>query len=405
MHISDSINVSNISHNPDGMSVRIPEGYIWASLDCVALDLLCARYCFKTVTMEEGLRLKEKNCWITEFVHHVPLAKVEGRDIITIEGLDSPLFRYNLYRYAEERGVGNQDYYVTGWDSVTDTPLASLAGHFGRIEKGNFIELMTSTMYDNPSCMLWDMQKTLLSYAQAHDALTGSSILREFMDGFDENHDGIIDYDENGRKGFWTPGFSIQAHAIDMQLTEEYGVLKGHFYQNANFSLRNIDKNWNPEGHDFAYEYSLGNIAAMAYTLSRAETVHDDFFIPGMRWGQGMWPSWQQTFRIVLSNCVYGGISPDQIALSSLYGDAFRYADKTGNNGEYTGDRDQLISDPKAISAYFEALSIGAKPLDFTLYVPEGYGSLDRVKIPNVEETKDPAKIFTAHFNRGQVVW
>ena len=78
VHISDSINVSNISHNPDGMSVRIPEGYIWASLDCVALDLLCARYCFKTVTMEEGLTIKEKNCWITEFVHHVPFGKSRG---------------------------------------------------------------------------------------------------------------------------------------------------------------------------------------------------------------------------------------------------------------------------------------------------------------------------------------
>ncbi|WP_269851781.1 hypothetical protein [Methanosarcina horonobensis] len=99
----------------------------------------------------------------------------------------------------------------------------------GRIEDDKFLELMTKTMYYNPSCMLWDMQKTLLSYAEAHDKLTGSSLLKEFMDGFDENNDGIIDYDENGRKGFWTPGFRILNHSYDIMLTEKYGQLRGVF--------------------------------------------------------------------------------------------------------------------------------------------------------------------------------
>ena len=48
--------------------------------------------------------------------------------------------------------------------------MASLAGHLGRIENGEFKELMTTTMYYNPTCMLWDMQKTVLSYAEAHDS-------------------------------------------------------------------------------------------------------------------------------------------------------------------------------------------------------------------------------------------
>jgi len=264
---------------------------------------------------------------------------------------------------------------------------------------------MTATMYYNPSCMLWDMQKTLLSYAEAHDSLTGSSLVEQFMDGFDENRDGIIDYDENGQKGFWTPGFSILSHGLDLQMTGDYGTLKGNFYVAANFSLKHTDPRWNPQGHDFAREYMLVWIATRAYEMSKAETVSDDPFVPGMKWGKGMWPSWQLATRHLLSGFVYGGVSPDRVNPGSLYGTAFRYADKTQNNGAYTGSVDQAISDPHAVGAYLKAVSNGAEPLDFTLYVPAGFGSLAGVKIPNVEETDDPGRIFTARFARGREVW
>jgi len=58
-----------------------------------------------------------------------------------------------------------------------------------------------------------------------------------------------------------------------------------------------------------------------------------------------------------------------------------------------------------AINAYFEAVSKGADLLNFILYVPVGFGSLAKVKIPNVEETQDPSIIFTAQFNHGQEIW
>lgn len=57
LHVSDAIDTINLNHQPPrGIAVRVPpEGYIWASLDCVALDHLCSRYCFKTVPpMAEG---------------------------------------------------------------------------------------------------------------------------------------------------------------------------------------------------------------------------------------------------------------------------------------------------------------------------------------------------------------
>lgn len=403
IHVVDAIDTINISHDPDGNAVRVPEGFVWASLDCVALDLFCARYCFKTIPMLEALRLKEENGWSTEFVHQVPVAKIEGKNIITEEGIDSPLFRYNLYRYAEERGVGQQKYYIVGWDSLTEKPLASLGGHLGRIDNTKFIELMTKTMYYNPLTILHDLQKTILSYVKAHDELIGSSLFKEFMDRFDENRDGVIDYDEKGR-GIETAKFPIITHAAYLQLTAEYGLLKGSFYVPACF-IKNSDKNWNSEGHDFTKEQIVVMTAADAFKYSQSEAVHADFYVPGMTWGRGMWPSWQTATYLQYIRALYNSISIKYINLGSLYGLAFQYADKVLNAGKYTGSIDQQMSDPSSMDKYFEALSKGADPLNFTLYVPTGYGTLENIKIPNVEETDDPEKIWTAHFDGGREIW
>ncbi|MHC1729481.1 MAG: hypothetical protein AB9866_26340 [Syntrophobacteraceae bacterium] len=96
-----------------------------------------------------------------------------------------------------------------------------------------------------------------LSYAEAHDRLTGSSLYREFMDSFDENHDGIIDYDENERKGFWSPAMRVLTYSQGLALSGKYGALKTLFYGVANLSLSPVGKNWNPGGHDFAREHML----------------------------------------------------------------------------------------------------------------------------------------------------
>ena len=92
------------------------------------------------------------------------------------------------------------------------------------------------------------------------------------------------------------------------------------------------------------------------------------------------------------------------VSLGSVYEATFCYADKAFNGGAYTGPG-EVTSDPNSIHAYFDAVSRGAPSLDFTLYVPVGYGSLEGVRIPNVEETEDPGRIFTAHFNGGMEVW
>jgi len=282
--------------------------------------------------------------------------------------------------------------------------LASLGGHLGRIDHGQFLELMTKTMYFNLSCLIWDMQKTILSYAKAHDDLTGSTLFKEFMDTFDENNDDIIDYNEMGRKGFWNTVPYLAVHGTDLGLEGEYGPLKGNFDANAN-RIKVINKNWNPQGHDFAAEFLLEFIGEVAFGLSQAAEVRADLFVPGMSFGQGRWPSWQTAKYIVFTSAIYGSTSPGRLSLQSLYGLAFQYADKALNGGSYTGSKNSAISDPNSLPNYLKAVSQGAASLNFRLYVPVGYGSLEAVKMPNVEETEDPNKIFTAHFSGGQDVW
>jgi hypothetical protein len=164
-------------------------------------------------------------------------------------------------------------------------------------------------------------------------------------------------------------------------------------------------KNLNPQGHDFRREYFLEFSAEAAFDLSQSEELRADLFVPGMTYGKGRWPSWQTVTYILNTSSLYGSDSPNNVSLQSLYGLAFQYADKALNGGSYTGSKDAMRSDPNALQNYFKAVSEGAAPLNFTLYVPTGYGSLGTVKMPNVEETADPHKILTAHFNGGQEVW
>ena len=126
------------------------------------------------------LKLKDDNGWPTEFVHQVPVARIEGTNIVTGEGLDSPLFRYNLYRTCGAGGWASSNYYVVGWDSLTASPLASLGGHLGRLDNRQFLELMTKTLYFNPGCTDLGSARDHFQLCQAHDGLTGSSVLRNF---------------------------------------------------------------------------------------------------------------------------------------------------------------------------------------------------------------------------------
>ncbi|MCJ7542611.1 MAG: hypothetical protein MUO88_23425, partial [Desulfobacterales bacterium] len=77
----------------------------------------------------------------------------------------------------------------------------------------------------------------------------------------------------------------------------------------------------------------------------------------------------------------------------------------TQNKGKYAGPvRSQ--PDPEAVGKYLAGVAGGEeKPLDFTLFVPEGFGDLSSNKVPNVEVTSDPGKVFTVEFAVGKETW
>ena len=400
VHVVDAIQAVNISHT--GSGVKVPEGLIFASLDPVALDLLCARYCFKTVPMGEARELRKERGLRSDFLQRVPIPRVEGQNISNGEGFDSPLLRYNLYKYAESRGLGQEKYYVKGWDATRDLPLVSTQGHLGWFEDGEFYELITSEFYYNPGSMIWDLQKTVIAYLEANDLLTGSSYRKTLFDVFDENRDGIIKYDEKGKLGCSTPLQRLWGIHAHIQGTERYGFLRGPFISSG--MMKYGKKEWNAQGHDFRKDFQLSWTIALAYSMSRMQSEESDPYFPSMTWGNGKWPSLQYVSFLSTAMGIYGSGIPSAVSISSLYGLAFQYADKKLNQSRYTGDPG-VNSDPEAVNRYIQAVREGADQLDFVVYVPKGFGTLDGKSLPNVVETDDPHKIFMARFDKGQEVW
>lgn len=404
LHVVDAIETTNGSNAPRGAK-KVPEGYAFASIDPVALDTLCARYLFTTAPMAEARRKQKETKLPTDFLQKVPLPRSDGCNIITEEGYDSPITRCPALRYYQERGLGQEGYYVVGRDEWQGGSLASLEGHLGRVVVGIFSELLTSEMYFAVSKPLWDLQRTTLVYAEANDTLTGSNYKRAFLDAFDENGDGVIDYDETGKKGWhdfslFVGGYNTHLPAAEIGRPK---FLQGNFLIGS-AQLQCTNKEWNSHGHDFGKEYDVNSAVVLAMEMSQSPTEGTDLLFPNMTWGKGKWPSIQFAQHVGVCNRLYGSRFPEHFDVVSLYGLAFRYADTKWGHGKYTTTQaDSGRSDP--IGQYHTAVAGGAAALPFVLYVPPGYGGADAGHIPNVEETSDPAKVFTADFGNGQEAW
>ncbi len=403
LSVVDAIETANLGHMGSPPGTAVPEGYVFAGLDPVALDLLCARYLFKTVPMAEARRLCAEQGLVSEFMRRVPLPRADGRNIVTETGVDSPLWRDRVFAYAEGRGLGSQQYYVVGRDLTADAPLASVDGHLGRVEGDSFSELATSTLYTDISKPLWDLQATVLAYAEANDALTGSAYRREFLEAFDENGDGLIDYEEMGKTGFLSAlgvGFGRMVH---LMAAEPFGAQRGSF-QIRSILLRLGDGAFNSEGEDLFREYGDNGACSVGLWLALKPTEGKDPLFPSLTWGRGKWPSLQFARQMQILGLVYGQEAPEVIGLVSLYGYAFDYADKAFNEGRFTGGL-MPTADPLAAQKYVRAVEGGAEPLPFVLYVPAGFGRCGERAVPNVEETGDREKMFRAGFRGGEEMW
>ena len=403
VHIVDSIQAINIDHTGTPMAVKVAEALVMASLDPVALDCLCARYMFKTIPMAEARKLQKENNLSTDFLQRVPVAKRDGSNIVSDIGFDSPLFRYNLFDYCEKRGLGKRKYYVTGRDMVAMAPLVSVAGHLGLVKNGKFSEVMTTEFYHNPAKFLWDCQRTVLSYLEANDKLTGSNYRQEIMTAFDENGDGVIDYDEMGKGGSLHTIMRLMAYSLYHGATQEYGLLRGRFLLRSGM-MKHSNPLWNRDAHDFTKDSRIITAVYTAFQMSKLEMEAPDFLFPTMSWGSGKWPSVQFAGYMNIAMFMYGQGFPTKVDLESLYGCAFQYADKTLNNAGYTSNHG-MSSDLESANQYIEAVSQGAEPLNFVLFVPTGFGNMAGKTVPNVMETDDAGKVFTAQFNNGKETW
>ncbi len=402
VHVVDAIETVNVRHDGYPESVKVPEGYAFAALDPVALDLLCARYLFKTVPMGEGRKAQQEKNLKTDFLQRVPLPRVEGSNLITAYGYDSPIPRNDLFRYAQERGLGQQAYYVVGFDRVSQAPLASLEGHLGKIEDGVFSELFTENLYFCGTKILWDLQETVLQYAKSNDQLTGSSYHDVFLKAFDEDGDGVITYDEMGKNGSWHPLMRVFANTWQARGKDPYGLLQSAF-RTISQSLKFASSRWNPQGHDFAGDFMLVRACWLAFRMSQAQEERKDPFFPSLTWGKGKWPSLQFAQYALGATSIYGLEFPKRANLLSLYGFAFQYADKKMNGGKYTSLGP--ATNPEGIQNYKEDTAKGGALMDFMVFVPKGYGNLNGTRLPNIQETEDPGKVFTASFNQGREVW
>lgn len=393
LHISDNIDIINISHAVGSLAQPVHEGFIWASLDCVALDSFCANYCFNNLSMVKGKALQRQNHWSTDFLQKVPIPEVKDCQIISKPGVDSPLLRYTLYKDAEKRGIGNCTYHVKGINLLTNTPMASHRGHLLQESNQCWDEVITQTLYYNPHTILHDLQATILGYAKAHDKLYGSYLYNMIMDTLDENGDKVINYNEKGL-GFETAMIEPMAYALNVQVNEKYGDLKSNFIK-ALTMIKYSNSNWNAEGHDFLKTKLFLLQLATAFALSKLPKTQVDLFYRNIKYGNGYWPSFKTAKYINNMNMLFGGFIFDKISQYSVYGFAFQYCDLTMNSGSYS-----KFSNP--LDEYFKDVKAGKEPLNFVFYVPVGYGKVSGRKIPNVIETEDPKLVFTVHFEE---VW
>jgi hypothetical protein len=233
--------------------------------------------------------------------------------------------------------------------------------------------------------------------------MANSYLKKEFLEAFDEDGDGIVTYDEFGKKGLWGPLLFHGGDRISMMGTKKHGDIHGPFHAAAK-RLKYSNADWNPDGHDVLKEWSIMSACLLAFMMSQADQENPDPFIPGLTWGKGKWPSYKLAFQAYIGGALYGSSYPSKLGFPSLYGSAFRYADLTQNRGHYVGTNPQ--PDPEAINEYVSKVKEGGeKPLDFKFYVPADLDTIAGAKLPNVEATTDPAKILTASFSGGAVTW
>jgi hypothetical protein len=403
VHAVDAIEATN-GGQAGPSCVGVPEGYVFASCDPVAVDSLGICYLFKMVPVAEARKVQKEKKLPTDFLQKVPMPEVSGKGIIAGTGYDSPIPRYGAFRHCEDRGIGKQGYYVVGENVREGGRLASVGGHLGQVKDGKFTELLTGTLYYATGKPLHDLQATTFAYAEANDRLTGSDYKASVLAELDENGDGIIDYDEKGKLGGTGIDFGalgVRMQALDVDTLE---MLEWRFLVTA-IPLRMANPAWNARKIGMGKRIDVNTAVPVAMRLAQVPVESPDPLAPGMSFGKGKWPSIQYARSVMLFAAMYGAGFPNYFdVLMNPYGIAFRYAALKYGKGEYSGlEAPEVGGD--ALMKYHRAVAAGGELLPFTYYVPVGFGKANGRAIPNVTETTDPHLILTAEFDGGREKW
>lgn len=403
MHIVDGIQTVNRDHQGIGLGVKEPEGLVIAGLDTVATDLLCARYIFSNVGLKEAEASGMEDGMGGVFPQSVPVPRFDGKAIFTDTGYDCPIQRDACLRKAEKEGMGRRTYYVVGYDNVSGNPMVSVKGRPGFIQQNTFTEIYTGKLYWDIYKMPWDLQKTFFGYLQSVDELEGTSLKKEFLETFDENGDGRVTYEEYGKKGLFGPTMYLSGNYMSAKAAKDESETFRTLFTILATPLRCSNPDWNPEKHHLSREQYYGSVAVVAMMMSQFPKEMQDLFYPDLLWGKGKWPSFSFASSAYIHQSLYGWKFPSKIGIASMYGNAFCYADYTQNNRQFVG-RVHGVPNSGCVQSYIEAVRKGEMDkLDFTLYVPRGFGA--QGKIPNVLETAEPEKILTVEFAQGSVRW
>ncbi len=403
MHIVDAIEAVNRDHQGIGLGIAVPEGLVIAGIDVVATDLMCARYMFSNVGLKAAQDSGQKDRFDGFFPQQVPLPQFDGSTIRTGSTWDCPIARDASIARAHQWGLGQTRYYIKGWDAVSQNPLASFNGRLGSVSDNSFSDIHTHSLYWDMFKMPWDLQKTFLGYMDAVDQLENTSLKTQFLKAFDESGDRSVTYEENGKKGIFGPALFLGGAYISSTADKDDSRMLSRFFAMTANPLRCAAPDWNADQHHYNREFFLGSVAVVALMMSSMSREIKDRFFSGLTWGNGSWPSFSQARDAYLHQVLYGWKFPKQIGLFSLYGSVIAYADHQLNNRQFVGSF-YAAPNPKAPQKYLEAVKNNdIKPFDAVLYVPEGYGANNA--LPNVKETSDPEKIFTAEFDQGNIKW
>jgi uncharacterized protein (DUF362 family) len=402
VHIVDALEAINREHSGVGLGVREREGLAVAGLDPVATDQLCARYLFSNCGLKESEEAGLDDGSGGHFPQAVPVPLLQDKVIITTKGYDCPLSRDFCLQRAEKRGLGRRQYYVIGHDALTDQSLASFRGRLGYLDDNNFKEIVTTAFYTDTFKLPWDMQKTFFAYLDAVDQLQGASLKKNFLDTFDEDDNGIVTYEEYGKKGLYGTQMFLGGLSQSLKAEENEAETFRASYAVLSTSLRCSNPEWNPEGHQITREQIYGSVCGVAQLMSFSPGEQEDPYVPGLMWGKGKWPSYSLAYDRYLKQMIFGYRYPARVGIACLYGTVCAYADHRQNDRKFIG-KVPGIPNTKGPQMYVEAVREGRmKPLDFTFYVPTGVGGMD---LPNVQESNDSNQVFTVLFEGGSIQW